>query len=281
MGLVMAETKATVLVSPGQIALRNFDLRHGFRYRTPPGAQQGFCAFERGQRIDRRDPLGHHTLSYRRWTSDEGVALQIFNSRDYDVTKLRRYADLKSFLDRIHSRGQRPLIIDAGANIGLSSVFFAMHFPTALVVAVEPEEKNFDVLRMNAARFDIECLKAAISSQNGRAKVTDPGRGDWGYQTEPAADGDVPSVTINSLYRRYAKDRIVPFIVKIDIEGGEKDLFALNTESIRETPLLIVELHDWLFPKSGTSGPFLRSIAGLDRDFLQRSENVFSISNSM
>jgi FkbM family methyltransferase len=281
MGLVMAETKATVLVPPGQIALRNFDLRHGFRYRLRRTLNKIFAPSNVAGELIVETPLGHHALSYRRWTSDEGVALQIFDSRDYDVTKLRRYADLKSFLDRIHSRGQRPLIIDAGANIGLSSVFFAMHFPTALVVAVEPEERNFDVLRMNAARFDIECLKAAISSQNGRAKVTDPGRGDWGYQTEPAADGDVPSVTINSLYRRYANNRMVPFIVKIDIEGGEKELFGLNTEWIRETPLLIVELHDWLFPKSGTSGPFLRSIAALDRDFLQRSENIFSISNSL
>jgi FkbM family methyltransferase len=281
MGVVMAETKATVLVPPGQIAVRNFDLRHGFRYRLRRAFNKIFAPSKVAGEFIVDTPVGHHTLSYRRWTSDEGVALQIFGARDYDVTKLPRFADLKSFLDRIHRRGQRPLIIDAGANIGLSSVFFAMHFPTALVVAVEPEGKNFDVLCMNAARFNIECLKAALSSQTGRARVTDPGRGDWGYQTEPAADGDVPSVTIDSLYQRYAKDRIVPFIVKIDIEGGEKDLFGLNTEWIRETPLLIVELHDWLFPKSGTSGPFLRSIAGLDRDFLQKSENVFSISNSM
>jgi FkbM family methyltransferase len=277
----MAKTKATMLLPPSQIAVRNLDLRHGFRYRLSRALNKIFVTSRTAGEFIVETPVGDQTLFYRRWTSDEGVALQIFDAREYDVTKLRRFADLKSFLDRIHSSGQRPLIIDAGANIGLSSVFFAMQFPTALVVAVEPEEKNFDVLRKNATRFNIACLKASISSQTGRAKVTDPGRGDWGYRTEPAADGDVPSVTINSLFQQYAKDRLVPFIVKIDIEGGEKDLFGLNTEWIRETPLLIVELHDWLFPKSGTSGPFLRSIAGLDRDFLQKSENIFSISNSI
>ena len=38
-------------------------------------------------------------------------------------------------------------IIDGGANIGLTSVFFANRYPKAEIVAVEPEEGNFEMLR--------------------------------------------------------------------------------------------------------------------------------------
>jgi hypothetical protein len=71
----------------------------------------------------------------------------------------------------------------------------------------------------------------------------------------------------------------VPFIAKIDIEGGEAELFAAETGWVDQFPLLIVELHDWLLPRAGTSRSFLRCVAGLDRDFVYLGENVFSIAN--
>ena len=70
-----------------------------------------------------------------------------------------------------------------------------------------------------------------------------------------------------------------PFIVKIDIEGGENDLFANSTSWIDDFPLLIIELHDWLFPMKGTSRNFLMAISKLDRDFVHHGENIFSINN--
>ena len=42
---------------------------------------------------------------------------------------------------------------------------------------------------------------------------------------------------------------------------------------------LIVELHDWLIPKGKTSQPFLQCIAKLDRDFIYRGEDIYSIAN--
>ena len=70
-----------------------------------------------------------------------------------------------------------------------------------------------------------------------------------------------------------------PFIVKIDIEGFESDLFAENTDWVNDFPVLIIEMHDWLFPGQRTSSNFLKTIARLDRDFVYLGENVFSIRN--
>ena len=69
--------------------------------------------------------------------------------------------------------------------------------------------------------------------------------------------------------------------MKVDIEGAEKDLFRSNTEWVAVTPIIIVELHDWLLPKGGTSRPFLQCVSKLDRDFVYLGEDVYSIANDL
>lgn len=70
-----------------------------------------------------------------------------------------------------------------------------------------------------------------------------------------------------------------PYIAKIDIEGGEEALFSCDTEWVDRFPLLIIELHDWLLPRSGSSRNFLSCVARRDRDFVYLGENVFPIRN--
>jgi len=40
-----------------------------------------------------------------------------------------------------------------GANIGLTSVYFANRYPDARIFAIEPESENFRLLRLNSARY--------------------------------------------------------------------------------------------------------------------------------
>jgi len=56
-------------------------------------------------------------------------------------------------------------------------------------------------------------------------------------------------------------------------------LFSGNTEWVARSPLIIVELHDWLLPKAKTSRPFLQCIPQLERDFIYFGEDVYSIAN--
>jgi hypothetical protein len=72
----------------------------------------------------------------------------------------------------------------------------------------------------------------------------------------------------------------VPFLLKIDIEGAEADLFSNNLEPFMAFYLVIVELHDWLLPGLANSRNFLAWHASSNRDFVYHGENVFSIDNS-
>src|SRR5688572_6336531 len=45
--------------------------------------------------------------------------------------------------------GDPKFIVDAGANIGIASIYFATKFPNARVIAIEPEPENFTLLEKN------------------------------------------------------------------------------------------------------------------------------------
>ena len=222
---------------------------------------------------------------YRPNSSDVPTLQQIFVRNDYNLEHLARYAELKAHYERKSAQGKHALIVDGGANIGAASVAFSLGWPGSRITAIEPDQDNFELLTNNTSGLSVTCIQGALAASPGKAKVVDTGLGEWAYQTrrvtDAATEGDaVPYVTVNEIYRNNAKD-CFPFIVKIDIEGAEADVFSANTDWVAVTPLIIVEPHDWLMPKGGTSRSFLRCIADQDRDFLIMGENICSISNQL
>lgn len=222
----------------------------------------------------------------RRDTSDWNVFVQMFVDEDYRLSILARGPELKAIYDRIVAEGRRPLIVDCGAYIGLSTVYFQECFPEALIVALEPEASNFQELRRTIGKSGQTFrLNAAISSADGQVWVDDPGLGSWGFRTSPSPSPNagalpVESISFPTILAQAARHaNVEPFLAKIDIEGSENELFESNTGWVDDFPLLVIELHDWLFPGTANSRSFLRTVVSLDRDFVYYGENVFSISN--
>jgi len=218
-------------------------------------------------------------FEHRGSRADLGVLKQIFTAQDYSLGRLRRGRGLVQRYEAILASGKTPIIVDAGANIGASVVYWAIHFPKAQILAIEPDKANFDLLRKNTQGLNVVLHEAAIGSIEGRASLSDPGEGEWGYRTARDDAGSLSILAMNSLLDDSLSANGTPFIVKIDIEGAEADLFAANTDWVQRFDLLIIELHDWLLPRQGTSRNFLKCIANLDRDFLHLGENIFSIRN--
>lgn len=211
--------------------------------------------------------------------TDMSVLRQIFVHEDYSLSRLARSSDILRHYAQITQARQTPLIIDCGANIGLSAAYFSDMFPDAKIVAIEPEEGNCALARRNCSAANVDVLQAAIASEDKAGVLIDPGVGGWGFRVEERESGAVRMVSINSLLDDPAYAGCQPFIVKIDIEGFERELFARNTEWIDRFMLLIIELHDWMLPNLSVSRNFLSAVARLDRDFVHIGENVFSISN--
>ena len=257
---------------PGRWRHQGFASWYERRNRVPAGALRTATVAADGRKREVR---------FRPHTSDRRVIRQIIVDGDYDLRRCTRYEEIARFLDGQRRRGLRPLIVDAGANIGISALYFSLVFDAAVIVAIEPEAANFALLQKNVAGLDVHCLQAALASAAGMASVFDPGWDAWGFRTRYDQQGDVPCVSIDMAYQQFAHDDVFPFMAKIDIEGAEEDVFGSNTGWIAQTPLLIVELHDWLLPGGGTARHFLRAMADADRDFVPLGENILSIRHKL
>jgi FkbM family methyltransferase len=185
--------------------------------------------------------------------------------------------------------GQPEVIVDAGAYSGLSTAFFAHRFPDAKIIAIEPGQESFDLLVRNTAAFpNVQPLRAALWTESGTVSLSDPGDGAWGIRvTEStgsgpggsgtAADGSRPvagadpvrAVTVTDIMREFGLSTID--LLKVDIEGSEKELFAAPGDWIGHVDAICMELHDRFKPGC------TRTFFGAVEDFaieLRRGEDV-------
>jgi FkbM family methyltransferase len=168
------------------------------------------------------------------------------------------------------------LIIDAGANVGMATLYFAARYPNATVVAIEPELGNFRMLQQNCAGLENAVLvQAALWPDNGKLKLNSSNES-WAFSVSEidssAASIEVSAVTIDDLLRRFNATKID--LLKLDIEGAELELFSRAAANwIDRVEHIAIELHDRLRP--GCAQAFYSSLAS--REFLQevKGENIF------
>jgi FkbM family methyltransferase len=215
---------------------------------------------------------------YSRGNIDSIVSDQIYTKHEYRIRF--RSEDAANEYSRIIDSGAIPLILDCGSNIGLSTKFFAERYPQALVIAIEPDTENIEIAKLNCRNLDnVEFIQGAIGSEIGFVKIANPQSDPFAFQTKRVlSDSSLRIFTVDQILKSH--ESYTPFLVKIDIEGFEKDLFKTNTSWIAAFYVMIIELHDWLFPSESNSGSFLNAISKQDRDFVYIGENIFSMKNS-
>lgn len=161
---------------------------------------------------------------------------------------------------------RRPaVIVDAGANIGLTSVYFANRYPGAKIIAIEPELSNYSMLAKNAAPYpNVVPVQAALWKADTPVNLSNPGGGNWSFRTCENMGGagqgsEVRGLRVDTLMREQELDYID--VLKMDIEGSEKEVFEECASWIDHVGVVIVELHDrW---KSGCS----RNVYAATKDF--------------
>jgi FkbM family methyltransferase len=212
--------------------------------------------------------------------ADNGVIKQIFQDNDYHIAHWEQGKKLIEYHNQ-QSKIRPSLIIDAGANIGASAVYFSINYPNSLVFSLEPDTTNWHLLEINTIGLNVFNFNGAIADVDGELTLVDPGRSDWRFMTTAiSAENEqgikkVKSISPLSILSHPATQNLNPLILKIDIEGGEDALFKGDTYWLKKFPLIIIELHDWMLPFSGSSRNFIKAIAEHDFDFVHRGENIF------
>jgi len=171
------------------------------------------------------------------------------------------------------------IIVDAGANIGLTSMYFANKFPESKIIAIEPEGSNFQVLKRNVTPYEnIIPVCGALWHENAKIDLVDPGLGEWGFMTQAGATEEgygeilheIQGMTVDTIMKEQGIEHID--ILKIDIEGAEREVFEDPSSWIDKVDALIVELHERM--KSGCNRSFYRGSEGFDDEWVQ-GENVY------
>jgi FkbM family methyltransferase len=139
-------------------------------------------------------------------------------------------------------------VLDLGANIGLSAIYFARAYPGTCLACVEPGPENLRLLaqnlRLNGVRADI--ISAAIDVDDGKAVMRRDAK-DYGHRivampgNSPAQYFQVDAISIPSILRRLGWDRIE--LLKIDIEGHEQRLLSEDCDWLHRVDAICLEYH--------------------------------------
>lgn len=187
----------------------------------------------------------------------ESECIKLANNKPLFLRKgTKDYETLEEvFIDNIynlHLPIQPKRIIDAGANVGLASRFFKMKYPDAAIVLIEIDKDNLNMISKNLAPYsDVKILDKALYNKKAYFKVEDPFNASNSFVvTEVSKEDsyDIEAVTIPEILEQQQWEAID--ILKIDIEGAEKQLFSSDYDSwLPKVNIIMIETHDRMVPQ--------------------------------
>jgi FkbM family methyltransferase len=194
----------------------------------------------------------HYTAFYSEWSMT--IRLRKRPSSDMDVFnqmfKLKEYQSVIDSFRKHFGVANTINIIDAGANIGLTSVYFSKFFADVRIICVEPDDSNFDCLGFNLSAngvSNVEKIKGGVWSKNANLKLVSDFRdkNDWSFRVvETEEKSGLEAFSIQCLMEKYGMETID--ILKIDIEGSEKEIFgaAADMSFLHSVKSIAIEIHD-------------------------------------
>lgn len=142
------------------------------------------------------------------------------------------------------SNNTKPVIIDCGANIGISVVYFKRLYPNAKIIAFEPDPVLFSLLSKNISNFafeNIELRQAAVWVNDKGVDFRQEG-GHSGRIAENKNDDtvvSVPSVCLRSLLESVDSVNML----KMDIEGAEAAVLFDCGQMLKKCEHVFIEYH--------------------------------------
>ena len=143
---------------------------------------------------------------------------------------------------RFKAQDSTPYIVDAGANIGLSAIYFKRLYPQAEIIAFEPDRQVFKVLQSNLRRLhlaNIQLIEKALWSSETTLEFAAEGADGGRLGSNPAA---AQTYTVQTTrLRDYLRRRVD--LLKIDIEGAETEVIKDCQALLSNVANLFVEYH--------------------------------------
>lgn len=189
-------------------------------------------------RIQNRDGL-----FLRIGTTDPYVFTQIFLEREYE-------SPLLSVINP-------SVVIDLGAYTGYSTFYFRKRFPQAIIIAIEANYSNYKILKDTFASDEkVEAIYAAVHNSDGVDLKMSVGKdGLWGSRVIESSALDllsgsvtVKTISLQSVLNKFGLLHNSDMFLKIDIEGGELEVFDTSLKVWNHFELIAIEMHERIRP---------------------------------
>ena len=136
-------------------------------------------------------------------------------------------------------------IIDAGANIGVGSLYFLNRYPKARIVSIEPHPGNFELLAKNLAPYADRAilLQGAVWKNNDRLDLNF-GEEEWRTSVKASDQKRPGTVEAFTLPAILAYGNGKAGLLKMDIEGSELEVFASDAQQwLPAIENIVIEVH--------------------------------------
>lgn len=187
-------------------------------------------------------------------TTDVRVFKQVFINNEYDID-----------LDITPAR-----IVDLGGNIGLVTLYYLLKYGDVEIDVVEPNPDNYAVLEKNLSLFpSVRMHKKAAVCCNGDYYAHNSDKGYWAAYVDhnPRNGEKVDTINVEKLLSNNGRPAD---LLKIDVEGSEREYFESNIDWPSLAKAIIVELHEDMSP--GVVDSFMKKTTGYPNR-IQRGEH--------
>jgi FkbM family methyltransferase len=209
----------------------------------------------------------------RKQTSDVLVFNQVIIQQEYKI--------LVDLVNKFYKPSDIKCVIDAGANIGLTSLFLSSYFKSAKFIAIEPSIENFTALEetiTNNKATQITPLQNALWFETSKVIISRSFRDGQEWSLKVVDDfnggGDVQALTLSDIMEKMGIGFID--ILKIDIEGAEGKLFQ-SKEFLKELgkiKFLAIELHEEVIDKIEV----INLLQSIGFQLIYKGETLFGIN---
>jgi FkbM family methyltransferase len=151
------------------------------------------------------------------------------------------WPEMKFVKDKIVQKGD--LVYECGAHHGCTTILLSDWVgETGKVIAFEPNPSNYEIAKINISINNIknvELIKGAVGTKAGMIMMDISESNSSVVSEQESAKGIymVKSLNLDSF------DERIPDVLKIDVEGFEREVLVGAQRILRATPKLAIEIH--------------------------------------
>jgi FkbM family methyltransferase len=137
---------------------------------------------------------------------------------------------------------EKPIILDVGANIGVSVFWFKQHYPSATIHAFEADKQIYEILEKNVGDLpDVHLYHKAVWNSNEMLSFHSDGADGGSLIPTEGKENKVQGIRLRDFISDFSK---IDFL-KIDIEGAETTVIQDCSDVLQRVANIFIEYHSF------------------------------------